>query len=506
MFRHALIYIFVCSLVFSILPPVAKASTTEATVTADVLRIRSGPGTTYDIISSLKQGDKVTILKKEGSWYQIKKGSTSGYVAAEFLKISSATNSGGASQIQAYGNVSVSNLNIRSTPSTSGNVIGKLQKGDKVSIYKLDTNWLEISYQNQTAYVSREFVVIQPNSSTSPTGSSSSSRAETGTITATTLNVRKTSSLNGEIIGKVSKGETYAILAEENNWVQIKLTSGKTGWIASWFMARNETTEPSNNKETSTKVTVLYDGTNIRASATTSSNVISRVNSGETLEASSLKDNWYEVTLKDGKKGFIAGWLVQADNASQQVTKPGMEQYVKDKVIIIDPGHGGKDQGATGLKGTYEKHLTLSTGLLLYEKLKAAGANVMMTRNNDTFLSLSSRVGISHTYAADAFISIHFDSIADSSVKGMTAYYYHNYQKSLATAVHEELVSQTKLKDRGVRYGDYHVLRENKRSSVLVELGYLSNSSEEMLVSSQSYQVKAATGMYQGIAKYFKKQ
>ncbi len=482
------------------------SSSKSGIVTANQLRVRSGPSTSYKVVSTLSQGATVTIVKTESNWHQIKTSSVTGWVAAEFIEnIKSDT---GSSSSQQTGKVTANNLNVRSTASTSGNILGKLQKGSTVSILSVEGNWIKIQYNGQAAWISKEFVEMSSTSSQPSVPNQSTPNSTSGmigTITATTLNVRSTGSLSGKIVGTVSKGQAFEILAEENNWAKIKLKTGQLGWVASWYLSKEQssTTTKVDVEENST-ATILYNGTNIRKSATTNSSVISRANAGETFTVLSVQNDWYEVQLKNGSKGFVAGWLVTVSGASQQIERPGAEQYLKNKVIVIDPGHGGRDTGATGIKGSYEKNLTLKTAQLLYDKLKSAGANVIMTRNTDSYLSLSSRVGMSHTHAADAFISIHFDSILDSSVRGMTSYYYHNYQKNLATTVGKEVASFTKLKDRGVRYGDYHVLRENKRASVLLELGYLSNSAEETLVNSASYQANAATGIYQGLAKYFK--
>lgn len=483
------------------------SSSKSGIVTANQLRVRSGPSTSYKVVTTLSQGATVTIIKTESNWHQIKASSVTGWVSAEFIQ-DIKSDSGGSNNNQQTGKITANNLNVRSSASTSGIILGKLQKGSTVSIQSAESNWVKILYNGQAAWISKEFVEFTSTSSqpsvpnnTNPNSSS----GLIGTITATTLNVRSTGSLNGKIVGTVSKGQAFEILAEENNWAKIKLKSGQLGWVTSWYLSKEQsaTTTKVDVDENST-VTILYNGTNIRKSATTNSSVISRANAGETFTVLSVQKDWYEIQLKNGSKGFVAGWLVTVSGTSQQIERPGAEQYLKNKVIVIDPGHGGRDSGTTGIKGSYEKHLTLNTAQILYDKLKTAGANVIMTRNTDSYLSLSSRVGISNTHAADAFISIHYDSILDSSVRGMTSYYYHNYQQSLASTVGKEVASFTKLKDRGVRYGDYHVLRENKRASVLLELGYLSNSAEETLVNSTSYQANAATGIYQGLAKYFK--
>lgn len=126
---------------------------------------------------------------------------------------------------------------------------------------------------------------------------------------------------------------------------------------------------------------------------------------------------------------------------------------------MIDPGHGGRDNGTTGARGTREKDITIRTAQVLAEKLRAAGANVILTRSGDTYLPLPSRVGISHHHNADAFISIHYDSTPDRTARGVTTYYYHPFQKEIASNIHSNVTAMTNLRNRGYRVGDYHVIR-----------------------------------------------
>ncbi len=90
----------------------------------------------------------------------------------------------------------------------------------------------------------------------------------------------------------------------------------------------------------------------------------------------------------------------------------------------------GMIHGTIGVNGT-EKNVTHRTSEMLANKLRSSGANVILTRNMDTFISLHKRVSISHQYDADAFISVHYDASIDSSISGYTTYYTHVIKKSL---------------------------------------------------------------------------
>lgn len=465
------------------------------------LRVRTGPGTNFRIVGYLNKGQAVSVIDDNENWIKISAGFGEGWVAREYLDF----NNKSTNAPKEKNNVPIDKgkvtdtLNVRNEPSTTGKVIGKLAKGTSISIYSKNNNWIEIKYANQSAWISGDYVQIgTDNQETNPADGT------IGTVTASTLSVRSDYSLNSTIIGSITMGQKFTILDEKNNWYKIEYKPGKIGWAAGWYFNKDKesTTELAKNS----KVTILHNGTNIRKDPTVQSNVLQRANEGESFPISSVQNDWYEITLPNGTKGFIAGWMVTTNGTGPGIDKLGAESYLRSKTIVIDPGHGGMDTGATGAGGTLEKELTLRTAKLLSDKLKAAGANVLLTRSNDSFLPLPSRVRMASVHQSDAFISLHYDSNLDRSVRGTTGYYYHSYQKKLAEYVYHSTNAETRLKSRGVRSGDYHVVRENNRQAVLMELGYLSNSAEEMTLTSGQFQENAATGLYNGLARYFKEQ
>ena len=205
--------------------------------------------------------------------------------------------------------------------------------------------------------------------------------------------------------------------------------------------------------------------------------------------------------LPDGSSAYVASWIV---SASKQMDFSQPDKGIKGKTIVIDPGHGGSDDGTTGVTGTLEKLMTLKTAELLSSKLKNEGANVILTRNSDEYVSLDARVAISVLNHADAFIAIHFDSDSDSSVSGHTTYYNHRNQKKLAEAIDQGISANVLIPDRGVRFGDFHVIRENPQPAVLLELGYLSNPGDEKTVNTVQYQESVTNGILDGVTQYFK--
>lgn len=176
---------------------------------------------------------------------------------------------------------------------------------------------------------------------------------------------------------------------------------------------------------------------------------------------------------------------------------------LNDIVIVLDAGHGGKDEGATGYSGVLEKDINLLTAKLLSNKLEKYGAKVFLTRKDDIFLPLSKRIKFTTKKDADLFISIHYNSSPSSTPKGITTFYYENQMdKLMATKIHNHILSAVNITDRGVLFGDYHVLRENSVPSVLLELGFISNKEEEQHISSSSFQNKISTAITEAIIDF----
>lgn len=184
------------------------------------------------------------------------------------------------------------------------------------------------------------------------------------------------------------------------------------------------------------------------------------------------------------------------------------------KVICLDPGHGGSDPGAIGPTGTMEKDNTLAIALLLKEKLEKNGATVVITRDSDTEVAsaeatdqeeLSARVEVANQAEADLFISIHNDAFSSNTAAGTTTFHYGNKDSlKLANLIQQNLVERLATKNRGARFASFYVLRYTDMASILIEVAFISNIVEEMLLSSVDGRDNAAESICTGILKYFK--
>lgn len=179
-------------------------------------------------------------------------------------------------------------------------------------------------------------------------------------------------------------------------------------------------------------------------------------------------------------------------------------------VIILDPGHGGKDEGARVLN-CIEKQLTLRTSYLTKKHLEELGYKVVMTRARDLFLPLGTRVLRANKRTHSIFVSVHYNSAASPSAKGFEVYYYgkglqsrRTFSRELATSVLDQLVRETKGASRGTKAGNFQVIRETVMPAILVEAGFITNKEERALLGTHAYLDKLAKGIAFGVDKYVK--
>ncbi|BCG59858.1 N-acetylmuramoyl-L-alanine amidase family protein [Paenibacillus sp. URB8-2] len=173
------------------------------------------------------------------------------------------------------------------------------------------------------------------------------------------------------------------------------------------------------------------------------------------------------------------------------------------KLIVLDAGHGAKDSGAIGVTGKYEKNFNLAVVLKAQALLKKeANIDIVLTRSDDTFLELKDRVAIANNLNADLFVSVHANSSSTSVASGTETYFKRDESKAFAKVMHKYLVQATGLSDRGVQYGNFHVIRETKMPAVLLEVGYLSNKKDEALLFTNDLQDRVAASIVSGIKEY----
>lgn len=189
--------------------------------------------------------------------------------------------------------------------------------------------------------------------------------------------------------------------------------------------------------------------------------------------------------------------------------------YKLQKLIVIDPGHGGEDFGTQSLtKPVYrEKHLNLATAQILQSYLKQMGYQTVMTRVDDTFIPLDKRALFANAQQPDLFVSVHFNSAPSQQAEGIEVFYYKseddksrtNSSKALAQTILNRVIQNTDAKSRGVKHGNLAVIRETNMPAILIEGGFLTNETELQKIKDANYLKRLAWGIAQGIQDYINK-
>lgn len=186
------------------------------------------------------------------------------------------------------------------------------------------------------------------------------------------------------------------------------------------------------------------------------------------------------------------------------------------KTIVIDPGHGGKDLGTHSSKtpAYKEKELNLVTARVLQKYLQKLGYRVLMTRSDDSSVELIERAVFANDCKCDLFVSVHYNSAPNAQASGIEVYFFHSKEKPQRAKASELLgqyvlngvIEQTQAKARGVRKGNFAVIRETNMPAILIEGGFLTNESERDNILQATYRRKVALGIAQGIEHYFAAQ
>ena len=269
-------------------------------------------------------------------------------------------------------------------------------------------------------------------------------------------------------------------------------------------------------------------------------------------------DDFFNILLLHGADQYSVDYnkmSISLHSTTKKTPEPvGMNVDLKKEknkwkfdTIIIDPGHGGKDPGAIGYRGTKEKDVTLDVAKRLAKKIERnMKINTILTRDEDTFMGLRERSKLANAQNGKLFISIHANSAEDQRAHGFETYLiglnkneaavrtaarenavlalegsdvekltdealikaslfqtsFANGSERFAALVQEEMNKRLQSRDRGVKQAGFYVLAYTSMPNVLIELGYISNPSEEKKLRSSQYKDALATSIYRAIEKY----
>lgn len=174
------------------------------------------------------------------------------------------------------------------------------------------------------------------------------------------------------------------------------------------------------------------------------------------------------------------------------------------KVVVIDPGHGGRDPGAVG-NGLFEKNVVFAISNDVIAELRKRGINAVSTRPRDVEIDLQPRVNTAEGLRANVFVSIHANAISLSrpDINGLETYYYASSAGfRLAKSIHNSVLKKVRIRDRGIRQARFFVIRNTSMPSVLVETGYITGATDSANFKSLTYRKAMAVAIAEGIVQF----
>ncbi|AVX19812.1 N-acetylmuramoyl-L-alanine amidase [Carboxydocella thermautotrophica] len=570
---HLLLFI---SLFWLLLPGWAIASGT-ATVTGTKLNIRQFPSTTAKILGQVKKGDKLPVFSQKGDWLQVKFGKQTGWVFKSLVSYQAAnsqttavrpvqqqtTTSGTGSN---YATVTGTKLNIRQFPSTTAKILGQVKKGDKLPVLSQKGDWLQVKFGKQTGWVFKSLVsykLAQPEAK--PVNQAPAAVQKTVYVIATTVNLRTGPGTNYAKVGVARQGQELKVVAQQkasDGKIWYKLANN--AWVAGWLVQEKPqvtpvSSQPQDKPEPEPVPNLppaeqgLYidiraikegDGTRIKVyanSSVTDQVVLEKQDRQwkvilpgakllnpfdgagqswpglELLQVQQLEDDAAGVVLTAVYSSVYAPVLIPGQDGRSLEILVGLGR-LQGRTIVIDPGHGGTDPGAIGgVLKVKEKDVNLAIAQRVRRYLAEEGAQIIMTREGDTYPTLAERYTLANDQQAQLFVSIHANSNTSSSVYGSATYYNNENRTSeeiaarlkLAQLIQEEILKIPERKAFGANNGVWldsrglAVLRGTRMPSVLVETAFLSNPTEEQLLNDPGFQDQIARAIAQGIIRYF---
>ncbi|WP_077614025.1 N-acetylmuramoyl-L-alanine amidase [Caenibacillus caldisaponilyticus] len=464
-------------------------------------KVYSQASTGSKVLKEYAQGSELKYHDFVTGWYEctvyVKGKSVKGYISAKDVEVPV------AQPKDIHGYVIKNRINVYSKAFTGSKVVKSYAQGAELKYHAFVTGWYEC-----TVYVNGKPVkgYINAKDVEVPVSHPKTLRG-VGLINKTNIYAKPNTSskvIKAYVQGSILKYQTFI-----TGWYKCTVyIDGKavTGYIDA------EDVENSVSPQKVIYGTAKENPTHVYARASTKSKVLKSYPKGKKIKYRTFTSGWYECTVYIKGKP-VTGYI----NA-----KPGV---LKDKVIVIDPGHGGIDPGTKGVDGTYEKVINLDYGKAVKAALEKKGAKVIMTRNGDEnckpgatgHAELQCRVDLAAKYHADVYISIHANHSDDPSVTGVETHYndfndpeypgvnkYPEKSKLLAKIVQQEIVPALGNKNRGVIDDNLYVTRKNTVPAILIELGFLSNASELKRLKSSTTRSRFANALTEALTEYFR--
>ena len=278
------------------------------TVTASSLNVRSGPSTSYTVVTTVKKNDKVNILQSSNGWYKIETSSgKQGWVSSSYISASN-SNTNNSTNNNTQSNIAIVNtdgLNFRNGAGTSYSIIKVLNKGEKVEVISESNGWSKVKHDSRLGYVASQYI------------DKATTNYTIKEVNTDGLNVRKGPSTSYESIGKIDKGTSVEVISESDGWSKINYKN-TTAYVATRYLDKKSTnTEDTTQQYKEIKV-VNTDGLNVRKGPSTSYESIGKIDKGTSVEVISESDGWSKINYKN-TTAYVATRYLDKISSNEQV-------------------------------------------------------------------------------------------------------------------------------------------------------------------------------------------
>ena len=283
------------------------------TVTASSLNVRSGPSTSYTVVTTVKKNDKVNILQSSNGWYKIETSSgKQGWVSSSYISASN-SNTNNSINNNTQSNIAIVNtdgLNFRNGAGTSYSIIKVLNKGEKVEVISESNGWSKVKHDSRLGYVASQYI------------DKATTNYTIKEVNTDGLNVRTGPSTSYATIGKLNKGTRVEVISESAGWSKINYNN-KTAYASSGYLKAVSTSTPDTKPEDTTQQykeikVVNTDGLNVRKGPSTSYESIGKIDKGTSVEVISESDGWSKINYKN-TTAYVATRYLNKISSNEQV-------------------------------------------------------------------------------------------------------------------------------------------------------------------------------------------
>ena len=281
------------------------------TVTASSLNVRSGPSTSYKIVTTVKKNDKVNILQSSNGWYKIETASgKQGWASSSYISISNNDTNNNTNTSENIAIVNTDGLKFRTGAGTSYSIIKVLNKGEKVEVISESAGWSKVRYDSRLGYVASQYI------------DKTNTNYIIKEVNTDGLNVRTGPSTSYSSIGKLNKGTKVQVISESAGWSKINYNN-KIAYVSSGYLKTVSTntsdTKPEDSTEQYKEIKVVNtNGLNVRKGPSTSYSSIGKLNKGSNVEVISESAGWSKINYNN-TTAYVATMYLDKITSSEQV-------------------------------------------------------------------------------------------------------------------------------------------------------------------------------------------